>query len=132
MQTAHHIFINPVIQDYEVPELREAVGWERRDRDYPALLAHCLFWAGMRDESGKLIAFGCIVGPGIEHGYMEDIIVHPQHQQKGIGKALVQKLLQESHSRGICIVTVTFEEKNAAFYQNCGFSPCSGGIWQRS
>lgn len=127
----HNIMINPVIQDYEVPALREAVGWERRDSDYPALFSHCLFWAGLRNKNGDLVAFGYIAGPGIEHGYMEDIIVHPSYQRKGIGRALVQKLLQESEKRGISIITVTFEEKNLSFYKSCGFTPCSGGVWRK-
>lgn len=112
----HYILINPAIQNHEVSDLREAVRWGRRDSDYPALFRHCLFWAGLRNKNGDLVAFGYIVGPGIEHGYMEDIIVHPRYQAKGIGKALVQKLLQESEKRKISIVTVTFEEKNISFY----------------
>lgn len=131
METVHHILINPEILNHEVPNLRQAVGWERRDKDYPALFKHCLFWAGLRDNNGNLIAFGYIVGPGIEHGYMEDIIVHPSHQGEGIGSTLVQSLLQESEKRGISIVTVTFEEKNMCFYKSCGFDLCNAGVWRK-
>ena len=131
MRNVYHILINPKILNHEVPNLRQSVGWERRDNDYPALFKHCLFWAGLRDKNGSLIAFGYIVGPGIEHGYMEDIIVHRNYQGEGIGRALVQKLLKESQKRGISIVTVTFEEKNMPFYMSCGFNPCHGGVWRK-
>lgn len=131
METVQNILINPEIQNREVPDLREAVGWERRDSDYPALFEHCLFWGGLRDRTGSLIAFGYIAGPGIEHGYLEDVIVHPGYQGKGIGRALVQKLLQEAEKQAISIVTVTFEEKNSAFYKRCGFDPCHGGVWRK-
>ena len=57
------IMVNLPIQDNEVPDLREAVGWGRRDKDYPALFERCNFWAGARDETGKLIAFGYYCSP---------------------------------------------------------------------
>ena len=71
------VVINMDVEGSEVSDLRESVGWGRRETDYPSLFAKCLFWAGVRDEHGKLGGFGYITGPGIEHGYMEDILVHP-------------------------------------------------------
>ncbi|WP_032121129.1 GNAT family N-acetyltransferase [Clostridium amazonitimonense] len=128
----HNVLINLEIENYEVPELRQAVGWERRDSDYPVLFNHCLFWAGLRDKNSNLIAFGCMVGPGIEHGYLEDIIVHPRYQGKGIGSTLVKRLMQEAEERGVSIVTVTFEENKRNFYECCGFTSCPGGVWRKN
>lgn len=81
----YKVMINIPITNHEVPELRELVGWGRRNNDYPTLFKRCNFWAGVRDENNKLIAFGYICGMGLEHGYMEDIIVDPEYQRKGIG-----------------------------------------------
>ncbi|WP_032122438.1 GNAT family N-acetyltransferase [Clostridium amazonitimonense] len=125
------MLINLEIQNHEVPALRQAVGWEGRDSDYPVLFEHCLFWAGLRDKNGNLIAFGYMVGPGIEHGYLEDVIVHPSYQGKGIGNALVKRLMKEAEDRGISIVTVTLEESNRSFYEECGFASCPGGVWRK-
>jgi ribosomal protein S18 acetylase RimI-like enzyme len=90
------IQINNKIQEHEVPNLRESVGWDRRESDYPLLFERCLFWGSLRNEEGILIAFGYIAGPGIEHGYLEDVIVHPDYQEKGIGNRLVKTLLQRA------------------------------------
>lgn len=60
--------------DYKV--IREIVGWGRRDKDFPALFERCNFRAVVWDENPNLIAFGYVCGMGLEHGYMEDIIVH--------------------------------------------------------
>ncbi len=117
------------ISNNEVPDLREVVGWERRDGDYPALFERCNFWAGVRDEHNKLIAFGYICGMGLEHGYMEDIIVHPNYQNQGIGVELVKVLLKGSAQFGLKIVTVSYEEHNTNFYRAGGFTPSSGGVW---
>ncbi len=124
------IIINLPIEAVEVPNLRELVGWGGRHSDYPTLFERCNFWAGLRDEENKLIAFGYVAGMGLQHGYMEDIIVHPEFQKKGIGEALVRKLLQEAERVGIEIVTLTYDSKHTFFYTRSGFTPCYGGLWR--
>lgn len=123
------VMINIPISNNEVPDLRELVGWGRREGDYPAVFERCNFWAGVRDEDNKLIAFGYICGMGLEHGYMEDIIVHPHYQGRGIGVELVKALLKEAEQFGLKIVTVSYEEKNTNFYRMGGFTPGAGGVW---
>ncbi|MFC0273560.1 GNAT family N-acetyltransferase [Metabacillus herbersteinensis] len=126
----YKVIINIPISNNEVPELRELVGWGRRDTDFPTLFERCNFWAGVRDKNNKLIAFGYVCGMGLEHGYMEDIMVHPKYQGKGIGVKLVKELLRESERFGLGIVTVTYEENKKNFYKKCGFTIGSGGVWQ--
>ncbi|KQY94410.1 GNAT family acetyltransferase [Paenibacillus sp. Root52] len=125
------IVVNLPIKPNEVPALRELVGWEGRHSDYPVLFERCNFWAGLRGDQEELIAFGYISGMGLQHGYMEDIIVHPQYQRTGIGQALVTGLLQEAERIGIEIVTLTYDAKHHSFYADCGFVPCSGGLWRK-
>ncbi|WP_299088723.1 GNAT family N-acetyltransferase [uncultured Metabacillus sp.] len=125
------IKINPFIANHEVPDLREVIGWERRDEDYPILFKHCNFWAGVRNEEERLIGFGYISGMGLQHGYMEDILVHPDYQKQGIGVKLVKQLLNEAERFGIEIVTLTFNSKHLKFYESCGFTACHGGVWRK-
>ncbi|MDQ0350339.1 ribosomal protein S18 acetylase RimI-like enzyme [Alkalibacillus filiformis] len=126
------VIINQPISNKEVPELREFIGWDRRDHDYPILFERCNFWAGVRNESHKLIAFGYVCGMGLEHGYMEDIIVHPKYQGQGLGKKLVRELLGESERLGLEIVSVTHGENKTDFYNKCGFTPSAGSVWRRT
>jgi GNAT superfamily N-acetyltransferase len=125
------IIINLPIESHEVPNLRELVGWDGRYSDYPTLFERCNFWAGLRDEENKLIAFGYVAGMGLQHGYLEDIMVHPEFQKKGIGEALVRKLLQEAERVGLEIVTLTYDSKYTSLYTRSGFTPCSAGLWRR-
>ncbi|MDQ0169371.1 hypothetical protein [Paenibacillus tundrae] len=76
------IVVNLPIKPNEVPALRELTGWEGRHSDYPVLFERCNFWAGLRGDQEELIAFGYISGMGLQHGYMEDIIVHPRLWRK--------------------------------------------------
>ncbi len=125
-----HIDINLPIRNEEVPSLREAIGWSRRDTDYPLLFERCNFWAGARDIGRMLVAFGYMTGMGLEHGYIEDIIVHPAYQRQGIGQQLVKMLLHEAQLQGIEIVTVTYSSKHESFYEQCGFAKSHAGIWR--
>ncbi|TDL35455.1 N-acetyltransferase [Jeotgalibacillus sp. S-D1] len=126
----YEAIINLPISHNEVPELREANGWDRRDDDFPLLFHRCNFWAGVRDQENKLIGFGYIAGMGLQHGYMEDILISPDYQNLGIGGQLVKTLLHEAKNTGLEIVTLTFNEKHTRFYQNCGFTSCTGGVWR--
>ena len=123
------IILNLPLLPHEVPDLRTAVGWDRADADYPDLLGRVRCWAGARDADGLLVAFGYVAAPGLAHGYLEDVIVHPAHQRRGLGRALVRCLLAEAARAGIGVVTVTYRPEHRAFYERCGFRWCDGGIW---
>ncbi|QTD40478.1 GNAT family N-acetyltransferase [Sporosarcina sp. Te-1] len=127
----HDAVINVNISAEEVPVLRESVGWDKRETDYPLLFERCTFWVGIRNAEGLLIGFGYLTGMGLQHGYVEDIIVHPDYQQLGIGTKLVKTLIGEAERRGIEIVTVTYRAEHTGFYEKCGFTQCNGGIWRK-
>ena len=118
----YKVKINDKIEKNEVPALRSKIGWGPREYEYPILLERCQFYASVRGESGQLIAFGYICGMGLEHGYLEDIMVDPEYQRRGIGRELIKALLCEAKSRGILIVTATIDEKNREFYAKCGMN----------
>lgn len=121
--------LNGAIADSEVPSLRESIGWGGRQQDYPQLFELCNFYAGIREDvTGQLVAFGYVCGMGLEHGYIEDIIVHPEHQRKGLGKKLIQALIKESRRQKIGILTLSTDEDTAAFYQACGFDLEVSGV----
>ena len=117
----YQVIINDKIEACEVPVLRKKVGWGSRERDYPALLERCDFHASIRSTTGELIGFGYICGMGLEHGYMEDIMIAPEYQRQGLGTMLVKRLLKEARQRGLLIVSVNLDPENEHFYRNCGF-----------
>jgi GNAT superfamily N-acetyltransferase len=121
--------INLPLNAAEVPALRARVGLSRREHDYPVLLERCQFWAAARDAEGTLVAFGYLSGMGLEHGYIEDVMVDPAYRRQGLGRALVLALLEEATRRGTAIVTVTFAPAHRAFYEACGFEIGYGGVW---
>lgn len=120
--------INPDVIAEAIGDLREAVGWDRLDEDYPAPLKG--YWAtiGSFDNSGKLIAWCAIVSDGVRHAVLIDVIVHPSFQGQGLGRQLVGQAIEHIHAHGISIIHVDFLPEKANFYERCGFRIGLGGI----
>jgi GNAT superfamily N-acetyltransferase len=120
--------INSTVSPKAICGLREAVGWERQEEDYPAALQG--YWAtvGGFDTTSTLLAWCAILSDGVRHAVLLDVIVHPSLQRQGIGKALIGKAITHIQEHGISIIHVDFEPETAVFYKSCGFQVGLGGI----
>ena len=80
--------------------------------------ANSLFRCLVRD-GGTLVAAGRVVADGVDCAYLCDIAVLPSHQGTGLGKAVVQRLVDRSRShRKIILYAVPGREP---FYRQFGF-----------
>ena len=120
--------LNPLVSPQAICDLRESVGWDRSEKDYPAALQG--YWAtvGGFDPANKLVAWCAILSDGVRHAVLLDVIVHPSYQRKGVGKALVATTVEHIRAYGITIIHVDFEPETMAFYKACGFRVGLGGI----
>ncbi len=121
---------NPNIAPSAICDLREAVGWARQEEDYPAALQG--YWAtvGGFDAANTLVAWCAIVSDGVRNAVLLDVIVHPLHQGKGVGRTLVAKAIEHIKAHHITIIHVDFLPERTAFYQRCGFRVGLGGIYE--
>ena len=122
--------LNPTISSQALCDLREAVGWSRSEEDYPTALHG--YWAtvGGLDATNKLVAWCAILSDGVRHAVLLDVIVHPSHQRKGVGKALVAAAVKHIQAHYITIIHVDFEPDTTTFYEACGFRVGLGGIYE--
>jgi ribosomal protein S18 acetylase RimI-like enzyme len=63
--------------------------------------------------------------------YIHDIIVYNQLRGKGLGKALLEKLIELSTERGYCKITLEVREDNfqaQGLYYRLGFEECTPGM----
>ena len=76
-------------------------------------------------DGEKLMGVIRIVGDGHTIVFVQDILVFPEHQRKGVGSALLQAILgRYSHVRQIELATDN-TEKTVAFYRSMGFKEMS-------
>ncbi|MDQ6659923.1 MAG: GNAT family N-acetyltransferase [Chloroflexota bacterium] len=122
--------INPTLKPDAICDLRESVGWDRQEQDYPA--AQNGYWAtvGGFDNTGTLMAWCAILSDSVRHAVLLDVIVHPSWQHQGIGRTLVAHAIQHIQAHNITIIHVDFLPEKAAFYEHCGFQIGLGGIYK--
>lgn len=83
---------------------------------------------------GKVVGMGRLVGDGAMYWYLQEIIVLPEYQGKGIGKSIVNRLLEHIKSAAlpgtIIDIGLTAVKGKEPFYKKFGFSVRSTGMGQ--
>ena len=117
--------INPYLQycEAEILPLYKAVGWSNY-YEHPEMLQQayagslCIL-AAYEDE--KLIGIIRAVGDECSILFIQDILVYPEYQRKGIGTALIRAVLEQyPHVYQIELATDN-TEKTVSFYKSLGF-----------
>ena len=111
----------------EILNLYNSVGWcsytSRPDMLEHAFV-HSLRILGAHDEE-KLVGIIRAVGDGYSVLFIQDILVLPEYQRKGIGKKLLKSMLALYPEVYQSQLATDNTEKTAAFYKSCGFLPYS-------
>lgn len=114
-------------QEAQILSLYDSVGWSAYTSNPETLkngFAHSLLTLAAYDGEELMGIIRC-VGDGNTVVFVQDILVKPCHQRKGIGSALLQEVLDRySHVRQIQLSTDR-TPKTAAFYQSMGFRELS-------
>lgn len=75
--------------------LYDEVGWGSYDYEISKkALSNNVYSVSIYDDK-KIIGYGRIIGDGIVFLYIHDIMVHPSYQGKGLGKQIMNKLLDK-------------------------------------
>ena len=111
----------------EILRLYAAVGWTAYTKNTEALKQgfqrSLLVLAAY--EKDELLGILRAVGDGYTSVFVQDILVFPDQQRRGVGTALLRAVLERySHVRQIELVTDR-TEKTIAFYKSLGFSELS-------
>lgn len=109
------------IGEQEVVALYRAAGWSSADKPghlLPALRgSHCLVTARV---DGRLVGLANAISDGHLVVYFPHMLVHPAHQRRGIGRAMVQALM--SRYKDFHQLMLTADAEAAGFYERMGFS----------
>lgn len=107
-----------------------AVGFPKRDPQKIKLaLEHTesLLWI-QYSKTQRPVAFARATGDGVFNAIIWDVVVDPSFQGIGLGKAVMERLLDELSSKGICNIALYSEPRVLGFYRPLGFVADPDGI----
>ncbi|MFT5755812.1 MAG: ribosomal protein S18 acetylase RimI-like enzyme [Alteromonadaceae bacterium] len=127
MSNAYKISFNsPAAIDFVA--LRQKVGWGESDLQLTQQsLENSLFHVLIVDDE-KLIAMGRVVGDGFMYFYIQDVVVDPEYQNKGLGNEVMQHIehyLSAKAKKGSTIGLLAAKGKEG-FYQRFKYIERSG------
>lgn len=111
----------------EIKKLYDAVGWTAYTDDMGSLekgYENSLKVLAAY-EGDKLLGIIRAVGDGFTVVFIQDILVFPEEQGKGIGKALIKAMLDSYPNVRQIQLTTDIDPKTIAFYKSVGFTELS-------
>jgi aralkylamine N-acetyltransferase len=117
---------------YELEELCDAVGWSRRPlRKVKKAIEHSFLVVTMWEVRGnyrKMVGFSRATSDHAFNATIWDVVIHPDFQSRGLGKALMQNIVRELRREDISNITLFADPQVVKFYQGLGFKPDPEGI----
>ncbi|MBQ4363125.1 MAG: GNAT family N-acetyltransferase [Oscillospiraceae bacterium] len=111
---------NETVSAEELSDLREAVGWNRLEKEYSDPRMTSYYHIAVYDEN-KMIGYIDSVSNGVTDAYIQDLTVHPAYQGKGIGTELMDMMIKYLKEQKIYMISVVFEKALEPFYKRFGF-----------
>ena len=111
---------NKTVPVKDLADLRESVGWSRMEHEYKNPLLTSYYHIAVYEKE-SLIGYIDCVSNGVTDAYIQDLMVHPDYQGRGIGTDLMQKMIDYLKKKHIYMISVVFEEKLKPFYEKFGF-----------
>ena len=107
----------------EIYQLYKEVGWTAYTKNMSTLKEgfknSLLVLAAY--ENDELLGIVRVVGDGFTIIFIQDILVFPQVQRKGIGTALLKAVLDRYHNVRQIVLATDNTPKTVAFYKSLGF-----------
>ncbi|EKQ68669.1 putative acetyltransferase [Leptolyngbyaceae cyanobacterium JSC-12] len=117
---------------YELEELCDAVGWSRRPlRKVRKAIQHSFLVVSMWEQRGtqrRLIGFSRATSDHAFNATIWDVVVHPDFQSRGLGKALMKYVIKKLRSEDISNITLFADPHVVDFYRRLGFISDPEGI----
>ncbi len=104
--------------------LRAAVGWERHSSQaVRQALKNTLYLVKAQAADGKVIGMARVIGDIGVNFYIQDVIVLPEYQGTGLGKKLMDKVMDyiKKKAKPGCFIGLMSAVGKEGFYEKYGF-----------
>ena len=132
MEKIEYELLDNVLTAEDFIRLKVATGFMNRPLDQVAKALENGLFNVSAVHNGEVIGMGRLVGDGAMYWYLQEIIVLPEYQGKGIGKSIVNRLIDHVKSTAMpgtgVEVGLTAVKGKEPFYEKLGFSLGSSGM----
>ncbi|WP_078553112.1 GNAT family N-acetyltransferase [Bacillus alkalicellulosilyticus] len=108
----------------EFYQLYQTTGWnkdgELSEKQLHQAIKHC-WYSVSAYENEQLIGYGRIISDGVYQALLCDLIVHPSYQGRGIGKMLLNTLIEYCRQQNIRKIQLFCATGKKPFYDKIGF-----------
>ncbi|MDP9807072.1 ribosomal protein S18 acetylase RimI-like enzyme [Trueperella bonasi] len=116
-------YANVVPAGDDVRNLYNSVGWSAYTNDLPSLMS------GLENstrvvtawDDEQLVGLARVISDRATIAYLQDILVDPEYQRRGVGRELLHQALEPFNVRQTVLLTDA-EPGQRAFYESVGFT----------
>ena len=119
-------------QEEEIVDLYRDAGWWKEDMDASRIndliRGSFLFAVAIDISAGRAVGMGRVISDGIADAYIQDLVVQGDKRSWGVGKMILNRLLEECRFQKITWIGLIAEPGNEEFYRSQGFAPMAGHV----
>nr|YP_009392163.1 hypothetical protein [Osmundaria fimbriata]ARW60725.1 hypothetical protein [Osmundaria fimbriata] len=124
--------LNKNINLYELEKLCDSVGWVRRPLkkvklalENSFLIVSIFYYKGNKKQ---LIGFARATSDNSFNATIWDVVIHPDFQGRGLGKALMNQIIKQLRNDDISTITLFADPEVIKFYRHLGFIVDPDGV----
>ena len=119
------LFLENKIDPRDFIRLKQSIGWVAPSSEMlEKAFEHNLF-SVVAFSGGNPVGMGRLVGDGVVIWYIQDVVVEPKYQGTGIGKAIVERMLEHIRKSvapgSSTMVGLMAARGRESFYEELGF-----------
>lgn len=116
----------------ELEALCDSVGWVRRPiKKVKIALENSFLTVSLfyyKKKQKKLIGFARVTSDGSFNATIWDVVIHPEFQGQGLGKALMNEVVRQLRRYDISTITLFADPEVIKFYKHIGFMIDPDGV----
>lgn len=110
----------------EIKEIYSSVGWKKHNKELISKVFKASNVIALVEVNERIVGFGRAISDGAFNAAIYDVVVHPDFQNQGIAKKIIQFILEDL--KDISCVHLISTTGNEELYRKCGFSKVKTGM----
>jgi GNAT superfamily N-acetyltransferase len=114
----------------QIVELYKAGGWwldsYSPDGISSLIEGSFAFAVAVESSTGIAVGMGRAISDGVSDAWLQDIVVLKRYRGRGLGNAIIRKLVEHCKSRGLVWIGLVAEPGTKKFYEPLGFETLPG------